>query len=253
MSPLGSHAVRHLTRREAVTLLELVHLCALCETVEDLRGIVDGLKGLVPFEYFACLTAAMEGGVPAAFRLVDSDYDPEWVRMYTERDYHLVDPVLKENFRSLGVQYWADTYRKDPPDREFRGAAERFGLGSGYTSGARNLSGSRGGLFSFAGRDVKRSVRTVAVLEVITPHLYLAVERMGSADRLKGVPALTEREREVLRWTTQGKTEWETAAILRISERTVKFHMKNVKLKLNAVSRAHAAAVASGLGLAEPA
>lgn len=62
-------------------------------------------------------------------------------------------------------------------------------------------------------------------------------------------PALTAREVEVLRWTARGKGCWETAAILHITERTVKFHLQNVYRKLNAVNRAQAVAKAAGSGL----
>jgi DNA-binding CsgD family transcriptional regulator len=55
---------------------------------------------------------------------------------------------------------------------------------------------------------------------------------------------LSEREREVLRWTSEGKSSWDISMILNISERTVKFHIMNIKKKLDAVNRAHAVAKA---------
>ncbi|WP_242538471.1 response regulator transcription factor [Trinickia acidisoli] len=55
---------------------------------------------------------------------------------------------------------------------------------------------------------------------------------------------LTEREFTVLDWLKEGKTNWEIAAILEISERTVKFHVANIREKLSASSRSHAVALA---------
>lgn len=55
---------------------------------------------------------------------------------------------------------------------------------------------------------------------------------------------LSEREKEVLRWLTTGKTSWEIAQILLISERTVNYHVQNIIRKLDAVNRAHAVAIA---------
>lgn len=55
---------------------------------------------------------------------------------------------------------------------------------------------------------------------------------------------LSEREMEVLRWLTTGKTSWEIAQILLISERTVNYHVQNIIRKLDAVNRAHAVAIA---------
>lgn len=59
-----------------------------------------------------------------------------------------------------------------------------------------------------------------------------------------GFAPLTDRECTVLDWLKEGKTNWEIAAILGISERTVKFHVANIRTKLSASSRSHAVALA---------
>jgi LuxR family quorum sensing-dependent transcriptional regulator len=59
---------------------------------------------------------------------------------------------------------------------------------------------------------------------------------------------LSEREREVLRWTAAGKTAWETSCILGISERTVNYHIAMASRRLEAVSRTHAVARAIARG-----
>lgn len=58
------------------------------------------------------------------------------------------------------------------------------------------------------------------------------------------IPPLSKREIEVLNWLKKGKSSWDIATILNISERTVNFHVRNIMQKLNAVSRAQAVAVA---------
>jgi DNA-binding CsgD family transcriptional regulator len=55
---------------------------------------------------------------------------------------------------------------------------------------------------------------------------------------------LSKREIEVLSWLKEGKTSWEIARILRISERTVNFHVGNILKKLDANNRTHAVALA---------
>ena len=68
---------------------------------------------------------------------------------------------------------------------------------------------------------------------------------------IETVPHLSKREKEVLMWSTRGKSSWEIAVILNITERTVNFHINNIKQKLNVVSRTQAAAVAIEMGLTE--
>ncbi|WP_269845257.1 response regulator transcription factor [Trinickia dabaoshanensis] len=55
---------------------------------------------------------------------------------------------------------------------------------------------------------------------------------------------LTAREFAVLDWLKEGKTNGEIGAILDISERTVKFHVANIREKLKASSRSHVVALA---------
>ena len=59
---------------------------------------------------------------------------------------------------------------------------------------------------------------------------------------------LTEREIEVLRWTADGKTSAETSEILKISERTVNFHVANAMVKFNFASKTAAVVRAVALG-----
>lgn len=53
---------------------------------------------------------------------------------------------------------------------------------------------------------------------------------------------LTARERDALTWVAEGKSDWEIAVILGLSETTVRFHVDNARKKLGAVNRAQAVA-----------
>jgi len=55
---------------------------------------------------------------------------------------------------------------------------------------------------------------------------------------------LTARENEILSWVMKGKSTWDIATILAISESTVKFHVDNIMKKFKAVNRVHAVAIA---------
>lgn len=60
---------------------------------------------------------------------------------------------------------------------------------------------------------------------------------------------LTAREVECLSCCAEGKTYWETAVILGISERTVVFHMQSARQKFAASTNAEAVAKAIRHGL----
>ncbi|SSC66497.1 helix-turn-helix transcriptional regulator [Ciceribacter selenitireducens] len=65
----------------------------------------------------------------------------------------------------------------------------------------------------------------------------------------QATPRLTRREREALYWAAAGKSYWEIAVILGITERTVRYFMANARRKLNVVSNTQAVAEAAWRGL----
>ena len=59
---------------------------------------------------------------------------------------------------------------------------------------------------------------------------------------------ISGRELQCLEWVSKGKTSWETAAILGLSERTVNFHLLNACRKLNGYGRQAGVVQAMRLG-----
>lgn len=76
-------------------------------------------------------------------------------------------------------------------------------------------------------------------------------EGAGPSRRLPDVN-LTPRELEALLWAARGKSVWETAQLLGVSERTVKFFVQRACAKLNAQNKTHAVAKALARGLIQP-
>ena len=60
---------------------------------------------------------------------------------------------------------------------------------------------------------------------------------------------LTGREVEMLSWLVAGKSDWEIAAILSLSKKTVNYHVEKAKRKLGSTHRITAVAVALRDGL----
>src|SRR4030065_2023066 len=65
----------------------------------------------------------------------------------------------------------------------------------------------------------------------------------------KDIPALNNREKEVLKWLKEGKRSWDISRILHISKNTVDFHIKNLFKKLNVVNRTQAVSEALRRGI----
>jgi DNA-binding CsgD family transcriptional regulator len=69
----------------------------------------------------------------------------------------------------------------------------------------------------------------------------------GRGERSVKSLSLSPREREVLKWLSLGKTSWDISVILRISERTVNYHVQNIIKKLDVTNRLQAVSEAVNL------
>lgn len=106
----------------------------------------------------------------------------------------------------------------------------------------------------FRGESPSSSEHTYHVLSYFISCLSKAQARIDSAKPGSIACArrscrLSPRELTVLLWMKEGKTNWEIARILGLSERTVRFHVGSIFEKLDVTSRTQAVARALGSGL----
>jgi DNA-binding CsgD family transcriptional regulator len=98
--------------------------------------------------------------------------------------------------------------------------------------------------------DPAELTRLVADLQLFSVHAHEAALRiLIPAPPAAGLPSLTPRELETLRWTMEGKTAWEVGSLLGISERTAVLHVNNAMHKLGCVNKHQAVLKALRLGL----
>jgi len=107
------------------------------------------------------------------------------------------------------------------------------------------------GAAGFLYKDVDPDALVRALRSVHDGHTLLAPEAAGSllrsdaaASAVRGIGALTGREREVLAQIADGRSNREIARLLRVSEKTVKTHVSSVLAKLGVADRTQAALLA---------
>lgn len=174
-------------------------------------------------------------------------YPTEWIKLYNNFGYHRIDPVVTTKIR--GLVNWRRAFKSPTPDQKyFIEKAKEYELIDGFSARHHDTEGLR--VTSFAGKELCKHPRHAAVIELVSPYLQLASERADFVDQNR--VALSDREAEVLHWVAAGKTNWEIARILLISERTVKFHLSNAMLKLKSSTRSQAVAKAFSCGILSP-
>jgi DNA-binding NarL/FixJ family response regulator len=88
------------------------------------------------------------------------------------------------------------------------------------------------------------AIRQVAAGQLVFPQAarrWLTRGARGASPALDDVDSLTDREERVLALVADGRTNGEIAAMLGVSESTVKFHLRNLYAKLGVTNRAGAA------------
>lgn len=239
-----------LSKRDAITLLELIHTSLLCSNEEDFKGLVNRLHEVISYDFaISGLAKSDDYGKVVSYKIINISYPVEWLDVYTSKNLYDIDSVIKENFTNFRLQRWKDTFKKYLTPKEFLYHAEDFGLQDGFSHGQKNPADNRGSIFTLSGNSIEFNNRTEMILELVVPHFHQVITRIAGQQSRNNIPPLSKREIEVLTWLRQGKSSWDISMILRISERTVNFHINNIKQKLDVVNRLQAVSVAVQSGL----
>lgn len=189
-----------------------------------------------------------------------SGYPERWMQAYQSARYIEIDPIVEHCFfRNTARPVIWDRKLFNTPDRQaFWEEAQGCGIASGLSVPVRGAQGEVA-LFSVAnserGHDaLAHQVHAAGMMYVLSGYLHEAIRQLVYTPELIQVapPQLTPREIECLAWWVNGKTAWEIAQILNLSERTARFHLNNLKIKLGARNKSQAIARAVKLHLVHP-
>jgi DNA-binding NarL/FixJ family response regulator len=100
-----------------------------------------------------------------------------------------------------------------------------------------------GGADGFALKTDPPEVTLAAIRQIAAGHMVFpeAVRRLLTRKPTQNPNALTDREEAVLALVAEGKSNAQIGVTLNLSENTVKFHLKNLFLKLGVTNRTEAA------------
>jgi DNA-binding CsgD family transcriptional regulator len=199
------------------------------------------------------LAQTVVGGVDSPF--VRTTYPDAWVARYLLKGYVNVDPIVREGFARSVPFDWSEV-EGGASDSPFFDKATKHGVGrQGYSipitdkAKRRALLSVNSAIPDRAWRDLKALFcnEWIEVGQLI--HRIAIAELYGDRDP---VPALTRREIECLHWTALGKDHKDIAAILNLSEHTVRDYTKTARLKLGCATLPAAVTRAGHLRIISP-
>ncbi len=239
--------------------LYLIDSITKTNTIEEIHGICSKAVENFGFERFI-YGARIPTSFTQPYMFIISSYPDEWRDRYTAENYIAIDPTVSYCARNILPLEWSllhQTEKDNQRVQKFMDEARDFGLNNGISFAVHNAQGEFA-MFSLSSENTSEAVREKA--RTITPfaqlfsaHLHEAVRRVIDIKEIPLMePKLTEREKECLLWAAEGKTSWEMAQIMRISERTVIHYLQCVTEKMKVTNRQHAVARAVSSGLISP-
>ncbi|MBB4261343.1 autoinducer binding domain-containing protein [Bradyrhizobium sp. CIR3A] len=205
------------------------------------------------FQRFAYLR--LTGDIP----LLISSYPRSWTSRYFDLRYQQLDPVVLRARAERDLFSWGGEARApagNQAQRRFFDEATTFGIRSGITVPIRGGFGQMAAFtLATSDRDVDLDHLAGEWRDIVHQvGLYFHVHVATKLDTAFVEPhpvgnELTQRERQCLAWTSQGKTAADIAVLAAIAPRTVVFHLENARRKLSAASIAQCVAVALRRGL----
>ncbi len=221
-------------------------------TSHDLQRVAERAAHAMGFRWFAYF------GQRARSPILISSYPKSWTDHYFGEGYHDVDPVLNRAPSSCRSFQWdgreARSARSSKQRRLFDDALT-FNIRTGLTVPIAAGYG-RSAAFTLAVDDrtpgLDRLIEnTTDLLQLIglTYHAHVDAKASDAPLTQQSGIALTQRERQCLAWASRGKTMEETAMILNVTSRAIKFHLDNARRNLGASTVTHAVAIAVRGGL----
>ena len=205
------------------------------EATSSFAGVVTQFEKVIgDLGFHAYIMARIpSAGESLAQATVANGWPARWFELYIRENFKAVDPIPRHCFNTLNPFEWKDV----PYDREREPGAHKvmmrardFGLNEGFCIPIHYDDATAA--VSIAGERPYLDAETRAALHLMGVFTHSRLRALARPAVALPVRRLSEIEAEVLRWAARGKTAWETGQILRLSERTVRWHLEEAQRKL---------------------
>jgi LuxR family quorum sensing-dependent transcriptional regulator len=172
-------------------------------------------------------------------RIIANGWPAGWSSIYLQENLAKDDPVERHCLRTVEPFEWRDAPFDpvhEPRAQMVMHRALDFRMAQGFCVPIHYGDGS-GSAVSIAGERPDHGPDVHAAMHLIALYAHHRIRNLLRPLQSDSKRLLSAREREVVRWAADGKTDWEISVILNISERTVHAHMQNSARKLEAVNR----------------
>lgn len=169
---------------------------------------------------------------------IHSNCPAEWVDTYRKNALYKSDPVMANSAITSTPFFWDEIPKETDVNNEIFEQSTSYGIKQGFTIPIHDPGRAFGSIHLSSEENdpdfapiVRSNMFIIKALSIIA-HQYRPIEEASTEIALK----LSPREVEFLHWLTLGKNYKEIGLIMSITERTVKFHAKQMTEKLDCIN-----------------
>ena len=221
-------------------------------TEDDFRRVAERAAHAWGFRWFAYFGRQAHGS-----HLISS-YPKRWTDHYFQQGYDQIDPVLQKSRVAAPMALWDGRdgrSAKSPRERRMFDDALSFRIRTGLTVQI-PAGQSQFAAFTLAVDDRSLGLdrfiecsRDLLQMVGINYHAHINAKLDPVVTSSQRESPLTQRERQCLAWTSNGRTMQDIGELLKLSPSGVKFHLDNARRNLSALTLPHAVALALRQGL----
>lgn len=168
--------LKEFSKRELISILEIIDECRNCDSREHIKMLLMRSKDLLEADYAICGMVSLKGSEPRdPVTIVNGNYPEDWLKRYTSEKMYHTDPVVSRHARYSSTYLWEDISNFDSKIPETVGHALdhgiRFGLsGSIYIPRYEDIS-----IFAFAGDKNRYIEHHRKIIDILSLHLNRAL------------------------------------------------------------------------------
>lgn len=244
-------ATRGLHAHEHAAFIAAIESALRIETpAQFLQWTRGELQALFPHESLICGVGQINKDGIQIRHLLSRNFPVEYVRELAQPDGDVTSPIMAQWCRERKPQLFESERVKLESTPAWLALFNQYLLHNVAAHGLRDQNSNTASYFSFSRIPGKLTLHHAHLLELLVPPMHGALIRVLANSppiQKKITPTrqlISVREQEVLQWLREGKTNWEIAQILQLSEKTVKNHVHHILVKLRVNNRAQAVAKA---------
>lgn len=186
---------------------------------------------------------------------IENNYPEDWLKYYMKNNLMELDPVPKKGLSSNSLFLWDDIKLdniKEKKQIQIMNEAKEAKLlnGVGIPLHSLNEVAGVGIASSVGGAFIDKD--SLATIRCATMQFHWSYSELIRKNSIHKAFSLTKREKEILHWYAEGKSDYDIATILSISVDTIRFHSKNIYSKLEVNQRLFAVVKALKYGIISP-